>query len=171
MRGVEKSPEQRQRGRYNCHDDRWERLNREKGPEKDPGRGVTGKDSPPLPPTTTTTATTSPLEITGTNTTGSKSTNFSTSKSLSSLPAGTPSISQDKHQTLSSSPLSLTIPHPLPPLLHPLSHLHRLPQTSPSSVSSHTLSQMVGSGDPSPSPHLENQDGSSKPLKPLHWVQ
>ncbi|XP_019963642.2 neurocan core protein-like [Paralichthys olivaceus] len=134
--------------------------------------------------TTTTTATTSPLEITGTTTTGSESTDFSTSKSLSSLP----SISPNQHQTLPSSPSASPSPSATvfmssskpsssqsmfesktPSLsLSPSQTVSLSP--SPSSVSEHTLSQMVGSGDPSPSPHLDNQDGSANPLTSLHWV-
>lgn len=49
MRGVEKSPVPKQKGRYKFPVDQLEQVNQEKDPEKDLERGVTGRDSPPRP--------------------------------------------------------------------------------------------------------------------------
>ncbi|XP_040911426.1 neurocan core protein-like [Toxotes jaculatrix] len=161
--------------------------------------------------TTTTTTTDSPLEATVMTTTGSESADISTFKSLSALPAETPSpsISPDPDQTLSSSPSPSPSSSPTPsvstfmpfsqsspsqslfesqssspsptlssssspsPSTSLPSSTPQTPSFSPSSSSSlsfHSTSQMVGSGDPSPSPYSDNQDSSTNPLTSLHWV-
>ncbi|KAG7214682.1 hypothetical protein INR49_010574 [Caranx melampygus] len=143
-------------------------------------------------------------------TTESESADFSMSKSLSALPAETPSpsVSSEMYQTLSSTPsespsaspspsvstfMSLSESTPSQSVFEPQSPSQPLffsfssspsPSTnapsltsqtpslspSPASPSSQSPSQMVGSGDPSSTPLLENQDSSTNPTTSLHWV-
>ncbi|KAG7461362.1 neurocan core protein-like, partial [Solea senegalensis] len=164
---------------------------RERSRERSRERGHRkGQSTASTTTTTTTTPTASSLEPTVMTTTGLENTNFSTFKSFSTLPAETPSpsiladtlsTSASSSESSPSQPMteshtpslspslsssSSSSPNTLSPSL--TSHNSSL---SPSSPSSQSLSQMVGSGDPSPSPdYLNNQHSSTNLSTLLHWV-
>ncbi|XP_044074903.1 neurocan core protein-like [Siniperca chuatsi] len=146
--------------------------------------------------TMTTSTTASLLELSLMTTTGSESVGLSTSESLSTSPVETPlpSVSPDPHQSLFSSPPplpsvtastspspslfefqstspSLSLPSsssPSPSTSSPPSN-SQTPSLSPSPPSN-SPSQTVGSGNPAPSSHSDNQDSSSNPPTSLNWV-
>uniref|UniRef100_A0A3P8WER1 Neurocan core protein-like n=1 Tax=Cynoglossus semilaevis TaxID=244447 RepID=A0A3P8WER1_CYNSE len=114
-----------------------------------------------------------------TSVSSSTSTDFSspmssTDPSLSPTPSSSsPTLSSSSPTPASSSPtpssssptLSSSSPTPLSPSATPASS-----SATPSSASYQSLPPMVGSGDPSPSPYLINEDISSNPPTVLPWL-
>ncbi|KAG8014107.1 Neurocan core protein, partial [Nibea albiflora] len=85
-----------------------------------------------------------------------------------------PSQSLFESQSPSPSPSIPSSPSPSPVTSSPPSNSQtpsHSPSPSPSSAPSHSPSQTVGSGDPAPSPHANEQDSSTtNPLTSLKWV-